>query len=166
MKKSILVPLITVTLTGLLLFGLSGVVDKTEQTARFKTLLPGSHTFQSEPYTGEDANIRSVHKGETGFVIESAAEGYVDEIVLLVGVSKQGEVTGLVVRDMHETAGLGNRAMTDWEFLPQFLGQPGEEVDAITGATVTSKAIARCVRSAVAYVTGTDASSGATSWGG
>ena len=39
-------------------------------------------------------------------------------------------------------------------------------VDGMTGATVTSKAIIRCVNSAVAYVTGADASSGATSWGG
>ena len=34
------------------------------------------------------------------------------------------------------------------------------------GATVTSKAIARSVKSAVAVVTGADADSGATSWGG
>jgi Na+-translocating ferredoxin:NAD+ oxidoreductase RnfG subunit len=40
------------------------------------------------------------------------------------------------------------------------------DVDAISGATVTSKAVIRCVNSAVAYVTGADASSGATSWGG
>ena len=40
------------------------------------------------------------------------------------------------------------------------------DVDAITGATVTSKAIVRCVNSAVGYVTGADISSGATSWGG
>ena len=39
-------------------------------------------------------------------------------------------------------------------------------VDGISGATVTSKAIARCVNSAVAYVTGADIDSGATSWGG
>ena len=36
----------------------------------------------------------------------------------------------------------------------------------ITGATVTSKAVVRCVNSAVAYVTGADIESGATSWGG
>ena len=54
-----------------------------------------------------------------------------------------------------------------------FSGATGEEttgeetyVDAITGATVTSKAIARCVNSAVGYVTGADVESGATSWGG
>ena len=39
-------------------------------------------------------------------------------------------------------------------------------VDGISGATVTSKAIARCVNSAVSYVTGADIDSGATSWGG
>ena len=40
------------------------------------------------------------------------------------------------------------------------------EVDAISGATVTSKAVIRCVNSAVAYVTGADTETGATSWGG
>ena len=40
------------------------------------------------------------------------------------------------------------------------------EVDGITGATVTSKAIARSVNSAVGFVTGADVSSSATTWGG
>ena len=66
------------------------------------------------------------------------------------------------------------------EFLSQFLYTTGDvviasndasqtegtEVDALSGATVTSKAIVRCVNSAVAYVTGADVSSAATSWGG
>ena len=53
-----------------------------------------------------------------------------------------------------------------------FSGATGEtaadasEVDAITGATVTSKAVVRCVNSAVGYVTGADVSSSATEWGG
>ena len=42
----------------------------------------------------------------------------------------------------------------------------GTNVDAISGATVTSKAIARSVNSAVGFVTGADTSSSATSWGG
>ena len=40
------------------------------------------------------------------------------------------------------------------------------DVDALTGATVTSKAIAKAVNSASAYVTGADVDSGATQWGG
>jgi electron transport complex protein RnfG len=69
-------------------------------------------------------------------------------------------------------------ALNNSEFLLQFLNTEGgvaigsdtveteNYVDGISGATVTSKAIARCVNSAVAYVTGADVDSGATSWGG
>ena len=90
---------------------------------------------------------------------------------MLIGVSKDGKVTGLVVREMSETAGLCLNALNDTDFLAQFLNTSGDaevgtNVDAITGATVTSKAITRCVNSAVAYVTGADIDSGATSWGG
>ena len=178
MKRSILSFLLVLALTMAALLGLSFGLQKTAsknaQEAHLQlmqTLLPGSKTFVIEPYTGEDANIRSVHKGENGFVIETATRGYADEIILLIGVSNEGKVTGLVIKDMHETLGLGFEALTDWEFLAQFLGSQGDaevgtNVDAITGATVTSKAIARCVNSAVGYVTGADADSGATSWGG
>ena len=89
---------------------------------------------------------------------------------MLVGVSNDGTVTGLVVKDMHETLGLGAKILNDWEFLAQFLqtsgdAEVGTTVDALTGATVTSKAVTRCVNSAVAVVTGADAESAATSWG-
>lgn len=176
--KNHLICVIAIVVSALVLlaasFGLRGVAQANAQAEHLKTmqtLLPGSENFVVEPYTGEDANIRSVHKGETGFVIETATQGYADEIVLLVGVSKEGTVTGLQVRQIHETVGLGQTALTDWEFLAQFLHSDGSltvgtDVDALTGATVTSKAVARCVESAVAYVTGADVESGATSWGG
>lgn len=178
MKKTFLLPLLTLVLAAAVLlgltFGLQGVASNNAQKEHLKmmqTLLPGSESFTVETYTGEDENIRSVHKGETGFVIEASTHGYADEIVMLIGVSNDGKVKGLVVRDIHETHGLGNKALTDWKYLSQYLNtqgdaQVGENVDAITGATVTSKAITRCVNSAVAYVTGTDTDSGATSWGG
>ena len=112
-----------------------------------------------------------LHKGENGFVVEAVTRGYADELTMLVGVSNDGSVTGLVVKDLHETMGLGGNALTDREFLAQFLrtggdAEVGGNVDALTGATVTSKAVARCVNSAVAVVTGADAGSSATSWGG
>ena len=178
MKKTVLLPVITIILAAALLFGLSlglnGLATANAQAEHLRlmqTLLPGSESFVVEPYTGEDANIRSVHKGENGFVIETVTQGYADQIRVLVGVSEKGYVTGLVVRQMHETYGLGAKGLTDWQFLAQFLktegdAQVGENVDALTGATVTSKAITRCVNSAVAFVTGADAESSATSWGG
>ena len=178
MKKSILIPVLALALSALVLFGtanlLSGMAienGKKEHLTMMQTILPGSETFTVEPYAGEDANIVSVHKGETGFVIETKTYGYAGDITMLVGVSTEGAVTGLVVRHLTETYGLGANALTDTDFLAQFLNTSGEAavgetVDALTGATVTSKAIARAVNSAVAYVTGADASSGATSWGG
>lgn len=143
------------------------------------------------PYDGEDANIRDIHKGENGFVIQTATQGYAGEIVMSIGVAKDGRVTGLVVEEAHETYGLGSRILTDHVFLAQFLNKSGNfeiatqgadafsgataaaepegetiQVDGITGATVSSKAVARSVNSAVAYVTGADAVSSATTWGG
>ena len=176
--KEILLPIGAILLAALILFGLSaglhGVATANAQKEHIQimqTLLPGSESFTVEPYSGEDETIRSVHKGEGGFVIETVTQGYAGEITMLVGVSNEGTVTGLVVRDMSETFGLGGKALNDWQFLAQYLqtsgdAAVGENVDAITGATVTSKAVTRCVNAAVGYVTGADTSSGATSWGG
>ena len=141
-----------------------------ELNEKMLALLPGSESFQQEEYTGDDANVRAVYKAQNGYVVLTATQGYVDQIAVLVGVSNEGKVTGLQVRSSKETAGLGGQALTDWEFLRQFLNTDGsaavgETVDALAGATVTSKAIARCVNSAVGFVTGADTSSGATSWG-
>ena len=192
--KKLLIPLTTILVSAAILFGVSVSLStiarengKKEHLQIMQTLLPGSTEFTVVPYSGEDANIVSVHKGATGYVIETVTRGYVDDIRMLVSVSKHGKVMGLMVRDMHETFGLGAQALTDTEFLAQFLNSSGQfsvgeaadaatgatgassdvsasvSVDALTGATVTSKAIARAVNSAVAYVTGADASSGATS---
>ena len=122
-------------------------------------------------YTGEDTNIHRVWKGETGYIVETITYGYAGNIRMLVGVCNDGNVTGLQIRDMQETYGLGKEALTNWKFLRQFLrtegdAEVGTNVDAITGATVTSKAVARSVNSAVGFVTGADTTSAATSWGG
>ena len=144
---------------------------KKELQEKMETLLPGSESFEKEEYTGEDTNISFVYKGETGYVIGTVTDGYAGPIHMLIGVSHDGYVTGLQVRQMEETFGLGGEALLDWEFLAQFLktegdAAVGENIDAISGATVTSKAITRSVNSAVAFVTGSDIDSGATSWGG
>ena len=178
MKKSVFVPILTILCAAVLLFGLNfglkGVAEaiaQKEMLTMMQTLLPDSKDFTEESYTGEDTNIRAVFKAENGYVIETATAGYAGEITMLIGVRNDGAVTGLVVRDMSETIGLGANALNDHEFLAQFLNTSGEaaagtNVDAISGATVTSKAITRCVNSAVAFVTGADTGSGATSWGG
>ena len=198
MRKTILMPLVTLLLAAIVLLAAYNVSLPTRQariqeelTAKMQTILPGSVTFTQEEYTGEDANIRAVYKGETGYVVNTVTYGYAGNITMLIGVSNEGKVTGLQVRDMQETYGLGAQALTDWEFLAQFLNTTGnvsiatsgadafssatqktenaaaEEVtvDGLTGATVTSKAIAKSVNSAVGFVTGADVVTEATKWG-
>ena len=195
MKK----PIIALILAAAILFGLSAVLNGTAKAnaqqahlTLMQTVLPGATEFTVELYAGEDANIRSVHKADIGFVVETVTYGYAGEITMLIGVNNDGKVTGLVVSDAHETFGLGGNALTDHEFLAQFLNKTGSfeiatagadafsgataeaeavegeaiGVDAITGATVTSKAVVRCINSAVSFVTGADVTTEATSWGG
>ena len=195
MKKPIIALILAAALLLGLCVGLDGVAARNAQKYHLtlmQTLLPGATEFTAEPYAGEDANIRSVHKADIGFVVETVTYGYAGEITMLVGVNNAGKVTGVVVSEAHETFGLGGNALTDHVFLAQFLNKSGSfevaaagadafsgataeaapaegeaiSVDAITGATVTSKAVVRCVNSAVAYVTGADTVTEATSWGG
>ena len=176
--RKILVPIVTILLAAVILLGMyNGLLgirkanEEKELQAKMETILPGSTTFTPEEYTGEDANIVATYKGETGYVVATQTSGYAGNIAMLIGVSNDGYVTGLQVRDMEETYGLGAEALFDWEFLRQFLRNEGDaevgtNIDAISGATVTSKAIARSVNSAVGFVTGADTSSAATTWGG
>ena len=183
MQKPVMVPILAIVISVLVLlaasFGFNGIAAQKAQEDHLwlmQTLLPDSKEFVLEPYSGEDANIRSVHKAENGFVIETVTYGYAGEITMFIGVNNDGKVTGLVVRDLSETFGLGREALTDHVFLKQFLNSSGSfevvtaapdafsgatgavtetdgetvGVDALTGATVTSKAIVRAVNSAVA----------------
>ena len=78
----------------------------------------------------------------------------------MVGVRADGTVEGIDFLSISETAGLGMNADTD-KFKSQFKGKSGEigvaksspadnEIQALTGATITSKAVAKAVNEALA----------------
>ena len=179
MKEKYVTPILAIVIAAVVLLGgkaaLSGTAEKNLGIARNKmmsALLPGSTSFTPEEFdAATNSAIKAVYKAENGYVIESTAYGYNGDVDLMVGVSNEGKVTGLVVEDMQETRGLGADALTNVPFLAQYLltggdAEVGTNVDALTGATVSSKAITKAVNSAVAYVTGADTSSSATEWGG
>lgn len=179
MKEKYVTPILAIVVAAVVLLGgkavLAGTAEKNVETARnimMTAVLPGSTSFVPEEFdASEHTTIKAVYKAETGFVIESTAYGYNGDVTLMVGVNNEGKVTGLVVEDMKETRGLGSKALTDVSFLAQYLltggdAEVGTNVDALTGATVSSKAVTKAVNSAVAYVTGADTSSSATEWGG
>lgn len=177
--KELLAPVIAILAAAAVLFAASSALGETarrnEEAARGEIMgymLPNRPaSFTEEPYDGEDESIRRVFKAEGGYVIEVETAGYAGPMVLWVGVTNGGQVSGVTVRDHQETFGLGRGAQTDASFLAQYLGGAGEaavgdDIDALTGATVTSKAVTRAVNSAAAFVTGADVSSGATEWEG
>ena len=176
--KLIWKPVLALVLACGILLSLSGALAETKAAKQQEHdrmvmgyLLMDSETFTEEAYSGEDTAITAVYKGETGYVVETTVDGYADRLVLWIGVKNDGYVTGITVRDLDETFGLGRNAASDVDFLLQYLRNTGdaavgENIDAITGATVSSKAVAKAVNSAVGFVTGADVSSGATEWGG
>ena len=98
-----------------------------------------------------------------GWVVKTAGQGYADKIEMLVGLDPKIEkITGIFVLDQKETPGLGNKIVTDeWrsQFLAKSTSQPlatvkgkasaGNEIDAITGATISSKAVTDIINAAV-----------------
>ena len=106
-----------------------------------------------DAYAGYDAAGALV--GKTGTIV---TKGYGGEIEITVGVNASGLITGVSVggASFSETAGLGARAKEAW-FAEQYIGQSqpialtkdGGEIDAITSATITSRAVTSAVNDAV-----------------
>jgi electron transport complex protein RnfG len=91
-----------------------------------------------------------------GYAAEAQASGYGGPIRLIVGVDLQGFVTGVEIVEMSETPGLGTKAQ-EGGWLDQFIGQSaglklGQDVDAISGSTITSRAVTQGVDAAVSAV--------------
>lgn len=98
-----------------------------------------------------------------GFIITvTDSNGYGGDIKLTVGIDVTGKITGVEFLDINETAGLGMKAKED-SFKSQFAGITGEKVeyikggernpayqiDAISSATITTKAVTGGVNGAL-----------------
>ncbi len=100
-----------------------------------------------------------------GYVVEAISkEGYGGNIVLYVGVKTDGTVSGVSILEIAETPGLGMNAES--VLIPQFKDVKADvftytkagsttdsEIDAISGATITTEAVVNAVNGAVRVVT-------------
>ncbi len=89
-----------------------------------------------------------------GYAASVSPLGFGGEFSLMVGIRADGTVAGIQVVSHSETPGLGSR-VGDESFLSQFRGKSGQlalgrDVDAITGSTVSSRAILEGVNNAAA----------------
>lgn len=100
---------------------------------------------------------------DVGYVLTvTDSDGYGGDIQITVGITGNGTVNGISFLSISETAGLGMRAKEP-EFYEQFSGKQaqkfyvskdggeGEPIDALSGATVTSRAVTGAVNTALGY---------------
>ncbi|MBN1383647.1 MAG: RnfABCDGE type electron transport complex subunit G [Elusimicrobia bacterium] len=89
-----------------------------------------------------------------GYVLKTDAAGYSSQIEILVGIDNDFNITGIKILSQAETPGLGSK-ITENDFLSQFVGlQPdkvllkndGGKIDAITSATISSRAVTDAVK--------------------
>lgn len=115
--------------------------------------------------TVDDVLKATDESGNTiGYVFSATSpSGYGGDVKVAVGVSnKDNSITGFTVLSHSETAGLGAKATED-EFKSQFIGKSANgisytktgassdsEIDALSGATITSNAVCEAVNSALA----------------
>ncbi len=135
--------------------------------AALKKVMPGSNyeelTYEELP-EGSELDELFVAKNENGeidgYALTASPQGYGGEIPITIGVSKEGYVTQVYVGSLQETAGLGSR-VGEAEFMDQFIGIPAssttlrDDVNIISGASISSGAFLRAANDALSYTENT-----------
>ena len=130
-------------------------IAKQEALAR---VFPGASDFEeTEPGKAWDAMRDGTKAGAVRLV---QTQGYSGPIEIMFGVDGNGAVSGMQVLLQTETPGLGAKIVTS-KFLGQFAGRSRQEValtkddaangkiDAISAATISSRAVTKAVRAAL-----------------
>ena len=138
--------------------------EKTQEA--IAAVLPGGFDTEVTDYTDESGIVSKVYQGANGYALEVGPGGFDNTITMMVGVDNEGKVLGISVVSHTETAGLGAVAAANTSageaFRGQFVGTSGSvsvtkdggAMDAITGATITSRAICVGVNAALDCVAG------------
>lgn len=132
------------------------VLNQEKTAASMEQVLPAD-SYTPLDYSGSQAEVAAVYQaGDQGYVVEVTPAGFGGTIDMVVGVKADGTVSGVAIISMSETSGLGANASKD-SFRSQFTGKSGElavtkdggDIDALTGATITSRAVTRGVNTAL-----------------
>lgn len=126
----------------------------------FGEKIEGTYTFDgtAAPYSYVEALDKDGNK--IGYVFVTESTGYGGKISTMTGIDLDGKVTGVEFLELNETVGLGMNAQKD-SFKNGFKGldgiaeviknaaPQGNQVKALTGATITSKATTKGVNTAL-----------------
>lgn len=156
--------LITAVVAGLLAFVNELTAGRIDELTRQKAEQAMREVLPAQDYTPLDAALpqgvtAAYRAGDAGYVVRVAPNGFGGAIDLMVGVKADGTVNGVAVIAHSETASLGANCTRE-EFRAQYVGgagpfavgQDGGTIEALTGATVTSRAVTDGVNAALDFV--------------
>ena len=136
---------------------------KTQQA--IEAVLPGGGE-EVKQFQDETGTVSKVYASDQGYAVEVSPSGFGGPITMMVGVSNDLEVLGISIVSQTETAGLGAvsaaKTAAGEAFRNQYAGTSGQlavardggSIDAITGATITSRAVTAGVNAALACAAG------------
>ncbi len=144
--------------------------QKEQAEARSAVLRSASDFIEVDYQPIEGSPVRQVFEGKNGealvgYCISVAPNGFGGAVEMMVGIHQSGEIEAVKIVSLSETPGLGSKAQ-DETFIGQFAGKEinepvqviktgmakENEIVAIAGATVTSKAVTDGVNAAIATV--------------
>ena len=136
------------------------VIAENANRAKYETLaklMPSARDFEEQPESG--IIIGKDEAGNpVGYSLAAVTQGFGGEVETTVAAMPDGTISGISVggSNFAETAGLGAKAKEP-EFQAQFAGKTapvaltkdGGEIDALSGATITSRAVIKGVNQAM-----------------
>ena len=165
--KTVLAPAAILTVICIVVSGLLGVTNaltkdkiaevQAETAAESRSVvLPSAESFEEADgyyiaYAGSDI---------VGYVFETEGTGYGGAVSVMTGITSEGDISGIAILDQSETPGLGGNC-TKESFQEQYKQKAQTitvvknqeasdgEIEALTGATITSRAVTSAVNEAV-----------------
>lgn len=148
------------------------LAEEKKQTEALARVLPAFDKIETE--MDDDGMVYKAYQNNrwVGTAVQCAAMGFNGEVLVMTGFDKQNQLIDYVVLKQAETPGLGTK-MVDWfkESLvgramhlnqPLSVKQDGGDVQAITAATISSRAFLEAVNNAYRIAMGHDATTSAT----
>ncbi|QPM67979.1 FMN-binding protein [Atribacter laminatus] len=135
---------------------------------QLKRVFAGADTFERFPGVLPESSdgivIQEIYQAfvqgtENGLIFKISSPGYRDNIVVLIAFSSlNNQVVGIQILEQNETPSLGD-LITQPNFLVQFLKKSinaqfelGDDIEAISGATVSSAAVAKACQEAASFL--------------
>ena len=151
-----------------LVFGPEAAAKMTSQNASVD-ITPGTVTIKKDLKTSYYNLFRVTLESKlAGWVVKANGQGYADKIELIIGLNPSADtITGLFVLQQKETPGLGNK-ITFPRWRNQFIrkktntplvvtkgkSQAPNAIDAVTGATISSRSVTGIVNRTIGDVKG------------